>query len=107
MYIEYINNNMYELCLAGTLFQISTFYVKTRSWESLGYIKLLLESEALGQGGMRIAKKAEILEGCSHPFLEKFAIGSNVVTKEYTENVEKAVNEVERTLIHCKKGNVE
>ncbi len=72
-----------------------------------GYIKLLLESEVLGQGGMRIAKKAEILEGCSHPFLEKFAIGSNVVTKEYTENVEKAVNEVERTLIHCKKGNVE
>ncbi len=46
--------------------------------------------------GMRIAKKAEILEGCSHPFLEKFAVGSNVVMKEYMENVEKAVNEVQK-----------
>ena len=77
--------------------------MKSKLWESLGYMKILVESETHGEGGMRTARKAEILEGCNHPMLKQFTVGSLVVVKQYVKNVEKAAEEAERTIMSIAK----
>ncbi len=59
-------------------------------WEPLGYMKLLFDCDVLGEGGMRVAKRAEVLENCNHSLTNKFTVGCNLVAKEYTTTVENA-----------------
>lgn len=84
---------------------VDYLHVMTCTQYCISYLvkELLIQQEMLGEGGMRIAKKAEILEGCNHRFLQKFPVGSFVVVKQYGKNVEKAASESERTLMSIAK----
>jgi hypothetical protein len=66
-------------------------------------MKLLFDCDVLGKGGMRVAKRAEVLENCNHPLTKKFIVGCNFVAKEYTTTVENAANAADRSILSIAK----
>lgn len=66
-------------------------------------MKLLVEPNLLGEGGMRVAKRAEVLESCNHPLTKKFIVGCDLVVKEYTSTVENAANAADRSILSIAK----
>ena len=61
-------------------------------------MRLDVEDEEFGHGGMRVVKKATVYEGLDHPLLRKFAHGTSVLVKEYNEKVENAAEAANRTV---------
>ncbi len=48
-------------------------------------MRLEVSEEEFGKGGMRIARKATVLEGLSHDLLKTFSKGTDVLLKHYND----------------------
>ena len=61
-------------------------------------MRLEVNDDDFGKGGMRIAKKATVLEGLNHDLLKPFPKGANVLLKHYNDDVMKAAEEKNRSV---------
>jgi hypothetical protein len=57
-----------------------------------------VSEEDFGQGGMRIASKATVLEGLSHDLLRTFSKGTDVLLKRFNDTVVNAAEEKNRSI---------
>ena len=85
------------------MFQISTFCVDSKSWQALGYVRLDIDVDEFDRGGMRVVRKATIIENCDHPLLQQFTNGMTVLTKQYIADVVQKVEESNRSIISIAK----
>ena len=61
-------------------------------------MRLEINDDDFGKGGMRIAKKAAVLEGLNHDLLKPFPKGADVLLKHYNDDVIKAAEEKNRSI---------
>ena len=61
-------------------------------------MRLEVSEEEFGKGGMRIARKATVLEGLSHDLLKTFSKGTDVLLKHYNDTVVNAAEEKNRSI---------
>ena len=61
-------------------------------------MRLEVSEKEFGKGGMRIARKATVLEGLSHDLLKVFPKGTDVLLKHYNDAVVNASEDHNRSI---------